>query len=114
VSAAKPQPEVEARSDRVHGELLVRLVNRGAVAASFELQALKYSDEPAQLHRVAAGAALELRLPLAASQHWYDYGIKLRELAGFSRRLAGHVETGEHSVSDPALGGPALLDQYRP
>jgi phospholipase C len=63
---------------------------------------------------VAAGAALDLRLPLAASQHWYDYSVKVRELAGFSRRLAGHIETGEPSVSDPALGGAALLDQYRP
>lgn len=114
VNAAKPQPEIEVRADRVYGELQLRLVNRGKVAASFELQALKYSDEPAQLHRVAAGAALDLRLPLAASQNWYDYGVKVRELAGFSRRLAGHIETGEPSVSDPALGGPALLDQYRP
>lgn len=114
VSATKPQPEIELRADRVYGELQLRLINRGQVAASFELQALKYSEEPAQLHRVAAGAALELRLPLAASQHWYDYGLKVRELPGFSRRLAGHIETGEPSVSDPALGGAALLDQYRP
>ncbi|MCU7374354.1 phospholipase C, phosphocholine-specific [Paucibacter sp. O1-1] len=112
--ANKPRPEIEARSDRVYGELLLRLHNRGPVAASFELRALKYSDEPVQLHKVAAGASLELRLPLAESRHWYDLSVKVRELAGFSRRLAGHIETGEASISDPALGGPALLDQYRP
>ena len=112
--ANKPRPEIEARSDRVYGELLLRLHNRGTVAASFELRALKYSDEPVQLHKVAAGASLELRLPLVESRHWYDLSVKVRELAGFSRRLAGHIETGEDSISDPALGGPALLDQYRP
>ncbi|MCX2860250.1 phospholipase C, phosphocholine-specific [Paucibacter sp. PLA-PC-4] len=110
----KPRPEIEARSDRVYGELLLRLHNHGTVAASFELRALKYSDEPVQLHKVAAGASLELRLPLAESRHWYDLSVKVRELAGFSRRLAGHIETGEASISDPALGGPAVLDQYRP
>ncbi len=113
-AAGKPLPEVEAHSDRVNGDLLLSLRNRGTATASFELRALKYYDSAAQLHPVAAGATLNLRLPLAESQHWYDLAIKVRELPGFSRRLAGHLETGEPSISDPALGGAALLDQYRP
>ena len=32
---------------------------------------------------------------------------------GYLRRLAGRLETGADSISDPAMGGPALLDQAR-
>jgi len=31
----------------------------------------------------------------------------------YSRRFAGHLETGQPSISDPAMEGPALLSQYQ-
>jgi phospholipase C len=36
---------------------------------------------------------------------WYDLTVKVSADAGFKYELAGHVETGEDSISDPALGG---------
>jgi hypothetical protein len=41
------------------------------------------------------------------SGHWYNLSVTVEELPGFSRRLAGRVETGKHSFSDAAMGGPA-------
>lgn len=35
---------------------------------------------------------------------WYDLAITVDTDPGFRRRLAGHVETGEDSASDPAIG----------
>jgi phospholipase C len=35
---------------------------------------------------------------------WYDLGIRVESEPGFLRRLAGHVENGKDSASDPALG----------
>jgi phospholipase C len=35
---------------------------------------------------------------------WYDFSVECDADASFQQRLAGHVETGKHSVSDPALG----------
>jgi phospholipase C len=35
---------------------------------------------------------------------WYDVIVSVQGEAGFERRVAGHVETGEDSMSDPALG----------
>jgi phospholipase C len=39
---------------------------------------------------------------------WYDMSI---EAAGYLRRVAGRVETGVDSISDPAMGGMAIMDQ---
>jgi len=39
---------------------------------------------------------------------WYDLVVRVEGDASFEYRLAGHVETGEDSASDPALGGLQL------
>jgi phospholipase C len=43
--------------------------------------------------------------PLTASFGWYDLAVDTNTDASFVRRLAGHLETGADSISDPALGG---------
>ncbi|MET1023037.1 MAG: phospholipase domain-containing protein, partial [Pseudoxanthomonas sp.] len=40
---------------------------------------------------------------LEASDHWYDLQVEVPDTP-FRRRLAGHLETGRPSRSDPALG----------
>ena len=40
---------------------------------------------------------------------WYDLVVTVHEDAGFRYRLAGHVETGRDSFSDPAMGGLVTL-----
>jgi phospholipase C len=35
---------------------------------------------------------------------WYDLKVRVDSDASFQRQLAGHVETGKPSVSDPAIG----------
>ncbi|HKV61939.1 MAG TPA: phospholipase C, phosphocholine-specific [Candidatus Acidoferrum sp.] len=39
---------------------------------------------------------------------WYDFTVSVESDASFQRQLAGHVETGRHSMSDPAIGGAVL------
>jgi len=39
---------------------------------------------------------------------WYDLSI---EADGYLRRLAGRLETGLDSITDPAMGGAAVMDQ---
>jgi phospholipase C len=39
---------------------------------------------------------------------WYDLIVRVEGDAAFEYRLAGHVETGEDSVTDPVLGGHLL------
>jgi phospholipase C len=35
---------------------------------------------------------------------WYDLTVRAESDPGFARQLAGHVETGRPSVTDPAIG----------
>jgi len=43
-------------------------------------------------------------LSVKSSYGWYDLGIRVDTDPGFLRRLAGHVENGLDSASDPAFG----------
>jgi phospholipase C len=53
---------------------------------------------------VPRGAGFTHLWPLSASVGWYDLTITVDTDAGFQQRIAGHVETGEDSVSDPVIG----------
>ena len=60
-----------------------------------------------------AGTSSVVRVPVDREHRWYDHALRVKELTGFGRRLAGHLENGEPSVSDPAMAGAAQLDQFR-
>ncbi|MFT4248347.1 MAG: phospholipase C, phosphocholine-specific [Pseudomonas sp.] len=96
-------PWLEARSE--HGTLVIRLGNRGRVPCTLQLRARDYADPSPRTVVLAAGEQTELRYDLAASDHWYDLQVESPGGA-FRRRLAGHLETGRPSRSDPALGAP--------
>jgi phospholipase C len=53
---------------------------------------------------VAAGATEKKAYPLDASSGWYDLLVAVDGDAHFQRHIAGHVETGSDSVTDPAIG----------
>jgi phospholipase C len=42
---------------------------------------------------------------LARTSGWYDFVVTVASDPGFETRVAGHVETGDDSTSDPAMGG---------
>ncbi len=58
---------------------------------------------------VAVDAAFEHEWSLQTVHGWYDLVVTVGQDAGFTRRLAGHVETGRDSYTDPALGGLVTL-----
>jgi phospholipase C len=43
--------------------------------------------------------------PLSRAFNWYDLTVTVAEDPSYQYRLAGHVENGKDSVSDPAMGG---------
>jgi phospholipase C len=57
---------------------------------------------------VPAGQTVRQAWPLSASACWYDLRVVLRDDPNFERRLAGHLETGRPSISDPAAHAPVL------
>jgi len=110
--AGQPGPDVQVTADAATGDLVVKLLNRGNTAIKMTLLSNKYFSF-SQTSNVAARSETVLRLPLAASNRWYDFSVKVEALPGFSRRFAGRLENGAPSVSDPAMYGPALGEQLR-
>ncbi|RZJ97663.1 MAG: phospholipase C, phosphocholine-specific [Brevundimonas sp.] len=106
----EPVVLVNARPDQ--GELILKLTHRGEATLRVELVANAYADSaPSRTVEIAPGATLSVRWPVGATKGWYDVSVRCPALDGYSRRLAGRLETGAPSISDPAMGGPALLDQ---
>jgi phospholipase C len=63
-----------------------------------------YSGE-STVHLVEPGERLTLVASLERSFGWYDFTLQADSDREFQQRFAGHLETGNHSMSDPALGG---------
>jgi len=52
-----------------------------------------------------AGETFAHRVSLDGSCGWYDLTLQVDSDARFRRRVAGHLETGRPSFTDPAIGG---------
>jgi phospholipase C len=53
---------------------------------------------------IGEGDQWRRHFPLAGSFGWYDLTVQVEGDGTFNHRVAGHVETGEESATDPALG----------
>lgn len=59
-----------------------------------------------EISLVAGDLANEpLLLGLSASGEWYDIEVRISGSPGFHQRFAGHLETGNPSITDPLMGG---------
>jgi phospholipase C len=53
---------------------------------------------------VAAGKRVTVSIDVAKSHGWYDFTVNTADM---KYRYAGRVETGEWSITDPAMGNDA-------
>jgi phospholipase C len=56
-----------------------------------------------EAHELASGAMFETVLPLALTHGWYDMVLTVDTDPTFQQQIAGHLETGKASITDPAL-----------
>ncbi|WP_109505504.1 phosphocholine-specific phospholipase C [Nocardioides speluncae] len=93
--------EVTARHDGGTGELVLTLTNPATTVRHLTLTNA-YGGQ-SSTHIVNPGASVTHRIGLQSSGHWYDVTARSTEDTGFLRRFAGHVETGQPGLSDPAI-----------
>jgi phospholipase C len=55
-------------------------------------------------HRLEPGESVSKTWSLRRIFGWYDLVIRVEGDPGLEYHFAGHVETGEDSITDPALG----------
>ncbi|HVT34382.1 MAG TPA: phospholipase C, phosphocholine-specific [Nevskiaceae bacterium] len=102
VSAALP--EVRVCYDVANGDMCLTLTNSGTADCVFTVTANAYRSDGPWTYTVAAGTQAQPIWPLADSARWYDFSVGCDADASFLRRVAGRVETGKPSFSDPAIG----------
>ena len=86
-------------------DLILTLGNPGQ-ARTLILTPNAYQAAPRRIALRSDGRAT-IAWPTTAG--WYDLTVGDRAAPGFSRRLAGRIETGRPATSDPAMGGSALM-----
>ncbi|SDV50127.1 phosphocholine-specific phospholipase C [Chitinasiproducens palmae] len=101
------QAEIRVCYDIANGNVYADLINSGTAECTFTVAAPVYRDDGPWTVTVPAGGEQSLHWELADSGRWYDFEVKCSHDATFLRRFAGRVETGEHSVSDPAMATDA-------
>jgi phospholipase C len=109
IDAAGVRAKLDVRAeydDEDHGGIALHIANGGAHTAEVTVLDAYTGHEFKQL--LAPREDLEVERSLEAFHGWYDLVVRVTGDAGFEYRLAGHVETGKDSVTDPALGGLVL------
>jgi phospholipase C len=94
-------PLLEVRARHRDGYLVLTLHNRSA-----ERQKVHVADAYARDRSFHLGphGRRNVRIPLAHTHGWYDVLVTVAGRSHFARALAGRVETGRPSISDPQLG----------
>jgi phospholipase C len=86
------------------GQLYLAITNSSSAVVQLTLTSA-YGGRPSSVW-VRPGARVTVAAPTAFNTGWYDVSVTSNADSQYLRRLAGHVETGSPSVSDPSLGGP--------
>ncbi|MGO1073355.1 phosphocholine-specific phospholipase C [Lysobacter sp. CA199] len=107
VNADSAQPDVIAIYDKARSRLALSIENRGKQACTVKVAANAYSTAPARSYRVKAGQTVSVNWSFAESDGWYDLTVTSDAPIGYTRRIAGHIETGLPSITDPLLNRSA-------
>ncbi len=93
--------ETSAKMNLRTGTVTLMIKNSGRTKQALSVSAGVYDGSDPVEVTVGAGRTLKREFGTSDSGAWYDITVTAE---GFERRLAGRVETGRHSVSDPAMG----------
>ncbi|MGF1428955.1 phosphocholine-specific phospholipase C [Kitasatospora sp. LaBMicrA B282] len=94
--------ELTTRHTGASGQVQLVLTNHGSTPVRLTVTDAYGNDHPAR-HQLRPGASLTHTAHPKHSNGWYDLSVTSDQDPGYLRRLAGHVETGRASTSDPAI-----------
>jgi len=76
---------------------------RNAASGNVNLAITNAYDRHTAHRSVNPGETLHLPYDMQAVAGWYDLTVRVEGEPAFERRIAGHIETGDDSTSDPAF-----------
>jgi phospholipase C len=93
---------IATRYDVVGNGIILDIANLGKTC---QLTILNAYTNDKTTHTLKAGEGYVKLWNLKKTYGWYDFIIELNTDPTFLYQIAGHVETGEDSMTDPAIGG---------
>jgi len=87
------------------GNIQLLLENEGSTALKVKIKDLSYQNNKTQEISLSPKGKAKVIVDLQKSKSWYDFSIEVAGHNGFLKQYAGHVETGEESITDPYMGG---------
>jgi phospholipase C len=97
-------PDIRVGYQSRGGELHLKLRNVGERSCVFTVKPGAYRKDGPWTVRVKGNDDVALHWDTDDSGFWYDFIVTCDADPSFYRRIAGRIETGRHSVSDPAMG----------
>ncbi len=98
---ARNEPLATISYDHRRGGIVLSLKNQGILPLRLKLISNAYAYAEQGAFEIAPGKTRKKSWELHPSGNWYDFSVQSEE--GYLHRFAGRVETGRHSVSDPAM-----------
>ena len=95
------EPEISLNYDAKKGGLTVKILNPHDSMANLSVISNSYDYAVPESISIKPKSTEKLNWLLTKSGNWYDFSIKSDK--GFHYRFAGRVETGKHSITDPAM-----------
>jgi phospholipase C len=102
---ADVQYQQDAAGKKLTGNIQIGFSSGSATPLLVEVIDNAYKSAPLTRAVYNAARFTPLVLNLQKSHCWYDFTIRVKGHTTFEKRYAGRVETGNHSFTDPLMGG---------
>ncbi|GAB3018518.1 phospholipase C, phosphocholine-specific [Niabella terrae] len=104
--AAKDNIRLMPILDRKTGRIELEIKNTGNNILELNISDNAYQYGTKTGFRIRAGKTRKLNWQLKPSGYWYDFSVV--SASGYQYRMAGRLETGRHSISDPAMAADLI------
>jgi phospholipase C len=103
----KANLDIRSLYDTESNGITLNIRNRGAETSQVSI--LDVYTEDKNTFELKSGDSVERHWSLKKFFGWYDFVVEVNSDPSFQQRIAGHVETGEDSMSDPAIGASVAV-----
>ncbi len=95
------EPVITLDYDHIKGGISIMLRNDGNAVLRLKVISNAYGYAESEPFEIAPRKSMKKNWDLTDSGNWYDFSVQFE--GGYIHRFAGRVETGMHSISDPAM-----------
>ncbi|MFD1630774.1 phosphocholine-specific phospholipase C [Pseudopedobacter beijingensis] len=98
------QPEINKLTKKASDKAIITLSNKGKTDVNISIKDISYNTLKPIDTLVMANSNKVVIIDLSKTQGWYDLEVSASKNSAYKQRLAGRVENGKESITDPLIG----------